>query len=113
MTHTHLLLLCDLGDVLDTIHTGYDVTNDYFCNSGFTFKKKMIENFTKYHDLSICFRIKMDFFPILIDYTSILELLAGGIGDGCNSKNTCNVTHRTMDLRIGYAMNIHNIIIYK
>ena len=83
--------------MLDTYHSDYNKSDDDICNSGFTFKNKMIENFKKFQEMSICFRINMDFSTNLNDYTPILELLAHGIG------NT-NVTKRTLDFRIGYAM---------
>ena len=57
----------------------------------------MIENFKKFQEMSICFRINMDFSTKLNDYNPILELLASRIGD-------TNVTKRTLDFRIGYVI---------
>ena len=83
--------------MLDTYHSDYNQSDDDICNSGLTFKKKMIENFKKFQEMSICFRINMDFSTKLNDYNPILELLASGISD-------TNVTERTLGFWIGYVM---------
>ena len=70
---------------MDTFHTDYDppenATDIEFCHSGITFKKHMIEHFTKLKAMTICFRINMDYFASLFE---------GYLYDGCDD---CYVRH--------------------
>ena len=64
---------------MDTFHTSYKLDTEFEQGlRGLTFKKQMIPTSTKFKEMTICFRIKMDFFTIIGDYIPLFELLDGG-----------------------------------
>ena len=48
----------------------------------------MIQNATKFLEMTVCFRVKMDFFTIIGDYMFLLDMVDGGR------------TERVLDFRI-------------
>ena len=68
-----------LGQLLDVFHTKYNLDSKFLIGQrGLTFKQQMIKNSTKFKEMTICFRIKMDFFPIIGDHIPIVQLEDGG-----------------------------------
>ena len=41
----------------------------------------MIENVTKFREMTFCFRVKMDFFTIIGDYMFLVDMIDGGRTD--------------------------------
>ena len=82
---------------MDTFHTDYkppeNATKTEFCHSGITFKKHMIEHFTKLKAMTICFRINMNYFAKGNNFAWILQLLSRENGDTTDK--------RTLDFRLG------------
>ena len=64
---------------MTSFHTKYKIKDDFpEGQRGLTFKEEMIPTPTKYKEMTICFRVKMDYFTIIGDYISLVELLDGG-----------------------------------
>ena len=77
------------GLLLDTFHTRYNIEESFpSAQRGLTFKRPMIENATKFREMTVCFRIKMDFFTIIGDYMFLVDMIDGGR------------TERVLDFRI-------------
>ena len=58
----------------------------------------MIKNVTRFKEITICYRIQMDFFTIIGDYIPIMELLDGG--GWVNGVEVKKYQERTIDFRI-------------
>lgn len=58
----------------------------------------MIPTPTKYQEMTICFRVRMDYFTIIGDYIPLLELLDGG--GWVNGVEVEKFKERTIDFRI-------------
>lgn len=93
---------------MDTFHTSYKLDTEFEQGlRGLTFKKQMIPASTKFKEMTICFRIKMDFFTILGDYISILDLRdGGGWVDGVEVEQ---FKERTFDFRIRDPLTNRNL----
>ena len=77
------------GLLLDTFHTLYNIVEPFpSAQRGLTFKRQMIENVTKFQEMTICFRVKMDYFTIIGDYIFLVDMIDGGR------------TERVLDFRI-------------
>ena len=93
-----------LGQVLDVFHTKYRLDTEFLSGQrGLTFKQQMIKNSTKFMEMTICFRIKMDFFTIIGDYIPLFELLDGGGWE--NGVLVKKFQERTIDWRIRFQQN--------
>lgn len=87
------------GQILDTFHTFYNLETDFiFGQRGLTLKREMIQPEQKFKEMTICFRIKMDFFTIIGDYISIIDVLDGG--GWVNGVEVEKFQERTFDFRI-------------
>ena len=77
------------GILLDTFHTLYNIEESFpSAQRGLTFKRPMIENVTKFQEITICFRVKIDYFTIIGDYIFLVDMIDGGR------------TERVLDFRI-------------
>ena len=85
--------------MLDTFHTMYDLSTNFVTGKrGLTLKRQMIENSTKFQEMTVCFRIKMDFFTIIGDYIFLLKMLDGG--GWINGVEVNRFQERTLDFRV-------------
>ena len=58
----------------------------------------MIQNATKFLEMTVCFRVKMDFFTIIGDYMFLLDMVDGGR------------TERVLDFRIRKTRSNKDVI---
>ena len=65
---------------------------------GLTLRREMIQPPQRFKEMTICFRIKMDFFTIIGDYIPIIDLLDGG--GWVNGVEVKKFQERTFDFRI-------------
>ena len=87
------------GQILDTFHTFYNLETDFIIGQrGLTLKREMIQPEQKFKEMTICFRIKMDFFTIIGDYIPIIDVLDGG--GWVNGVEVEKFQERTFDFRI-------------
>ena len=89
------------GRTLKAFRTNYSIQG-YLPEGqlGLTLRREMIPTPTKYKEMTICLRIKMDYFTVTSNYIPILELLDGG-----GLKNGVEVEPfkaRTIDFRIRF-----------
>ena len=86
---------------MDVFHTFYNLETDFIVGQrGLTLKREMIQPQKKLKEMTICFRIKMDFFTIIGDYIPIIDLLDGG--GWVNGVEVEKFQERTFDFRIRF-----------
>ena len=89
--------------------TQYNFTEfvyDYYDFIGFAYKVDQINPPTSYQELSFCFRINLDVYLNINDYTTVLDFLDGGGWEG--GKEVKKDQIRTTDFRIrGPIVNGH------
>ena len=97
------------GQILDAFHTFYNLETDFIVGQrGLTLKREMIQPQKKFKEMTICFRIKMDFFTIIGDYIPIIDVLDGG--GWVNGVEVEKFQERTFDFRIRCQNNSSTIL---
>ena len=97
------------GQILDAFHTFYNLETNFIVGQrGLTLKREMIQPQKKFKEMTICFRIKMDFFTVIGDYIPIIDVLDGG--GWVNGVEVEKFQERTFDLRIRCQNNSRPIL---